>query len=289
MRRLAIAIAVAVLWLGPALVAHAQEEVSQDTPQGTFSSPTRSVAGQPIFVRSITSCPTTAGAYQYVRVFIRSQTLPSVATVIDETYGDLRSDGSWEVTIKAPADMPDGVTKSYSLHAHCSEDSFDYANPPAAAPSSPDVLGYFRYFHRPLYVTGFGSADAGPAGAASEETDVDDESSTTTSSSTTSTTAPSPTTTLPTPTTLATAAVPVRDPAAEVTRIAEIRRELAALGVDDTAMTDREVLLSGVTAAQRQPAEEGIPLWAFALAAILAVGAVIAYGAKRSPIDQLDR
>lgn len=265
-------------------VADAQEE----TPEGTFSSPSRAVAGAPIWVRSVTPCPVTAGEYQFVRVGISAQSEPSIE-YIESTDDDLAADGSWMVTLSAPADMPKGITKSYEIQAQCIQVEAPYLAPSGTATDEPASTGdpsfsYHRYFMRPLYVTGFGSSDADLAGAPTGET--------TTTTSTTTTTAPASSLLAagsfeaaslrsadlqsaglddPTTTTW------VSDEAA---RAAEARSELARL----TKSADDDVTLSAspvVATTPRPEPDAGIPWWSFVLATMLAVGAVVGFGQRR--------
>jgi hypothetical protein len=266
------------------------------TPAGSFTSPTRAVAGAPIFVRSITPCPMHTGAYEYATAYIRDQAEPGVSEEIEYTMADLRPDGSWELTIAAPIDMPHGVTKSYSVHAECTVAPEPYLNDFFDQEASPDPAEYFRYPLRPLFVTGFGPSEAvegeGPSGV---------------STTTTSTTAPPAAPVAPvvmsssgakqvptsTTTTAATVATPAPTAAPRIVddpsmRWDQIRRELAAR----ESTTQRLELASATADTERVAAtgDDGIPWWAFALATMLAVGAVIGFGVRRtSVLRQLDR
>jgi hypothetical protein len=264
---------------------------AEETPSGTFSAPTRAVAGAPIVVRSITPCPgTDPSRYQFVGVGIKAQIAPD-ASFIETTYGDLAPDGSWEVTIAAPSDMKDGVTKSYSIHAQCLEDEYQYAAPvrdPNRTPTTLAPVGsYFRYFLSILYVTGLGEQAAATPDVGSEDS-TSSSTSSSTSTSTTSTTFHLSTSGLRTSDDIpGPGDVPVRhavDKTAELQRAREVRAELEAQGVDTSGMTDVQLLAS--PAAARLPGHESddgaIPWWVFVLGTILVVGAVIGSGAKRS-------
>lgn len=277
-RRLLALVGLAVLW--PAVAAHAGEE----TPQGVFSSPSRAVAGAPIWVRSVTPCPVTPGAYQFVRVGISPQGVPSSLDYVESTDADLAPDGSWTVTLSAPSDMALGVTKSYDIQAQCIENEAPYAAPDRDPSQTSTTLNpefsYHRYFLRRLSVTGFGSADATTSGAA----DDDATATTTTSSTTTSTT--SFTTSTISALTLQSAGLDDRDDPTTTTwvsdeaqRAAEARAELGRR----TKSLDDDVTLSAspVATTRRPEPDGGIPWWSFVLATMLAVGAVVGFGQRR--------
>lgn len=286
MRR-AIAFALAAASI---LVPVAGARAAEETPQGRFTSPSRAHAGAPMFVRSITPCPVTGGAYQWIRVGIKPQADPGSFDYLESTDGDLRADGSWEVTIAAPNDMPDGVTKAYSVHAQCIVHEAPYAaperDPSNTTTTLPPTRSYFRYFLRPLHVTGFsaGDSDAGAESTDDGGEDEGDETTTTTSTSTTSTTAQTTATT----TAIVTSSnddVDRMDPVAlkrdEQKRAAEARAELADQD-GDGVVSREEVALLAATSEQPRPVDGGIPWWSFVLATMLAVGAVIAWGTRRS-------
>ena len=281
MRRLAVAALALGLVVVPAATAAAQLQ-----PDARFTSPQRAVAGAPIFVRSITPCPVTGG-YEYATVYIRPQSTPSVPDEVDYTMADLRPDGSWEVTIAAPVDMPDGVTKSYSVHAECTRDAEPYFNDFFGDAEPPVPSEHFRYPLRPLFVTGFGPSEVvegeGPSGTSTTTTVPTTSTSVATVAAAGVPKARVTTTAAPT-----VSSVPgVEDDSAE--RIAAARAELAAGGVDTAAMSDAEVLASSARGGS-EPVDGGIPWWAFALATLLAVSGVVAFGVRRtSVLDQLDR
>lgn len=274
MRRVLVGALVGAIGLLPLVGAHADEE----TPQGTFNSPTRAVAGAPIWVRSITPCPVVDGAYQFVRVGIGAQSAPSV-DYVESTDADLFADGSWEVTLSAPTEMPNGITKSYEIQVQCIRDLAPYEVPerdPAITTTTLDPsVSIFRYFYRRLYVTGFGTADADPGLVGANET--------TTTTSTTSTTVPGSSTTTSqviatTSTTLPSFSFSRRHD--EKQRAAEARAEIAA----QQAGGSSDVALSSTPASSSSPVpstDGGAPWWSFVLATVLAVGAVVGYGAKR--------
>ena len=294
MRRVAAVLTAILALLATPGAAGAQEE----TPSGTFSSPTRAVAGAPIWVRSITPCPVTPGAYQFVRVGISAQSEPSI-DYIESTDDDLAADGSWMVTLSAPADMPKGITKSYEIQAQCIEHDTPYLAPSRDATSEPvstqdPLFSYKRYFMRPLYVTGFGGTDAEVAGAPTGDT--------TTTTTTTTTTAPASSTLAADSLESASlrsaglqssgqklaglqhgsleAATTTTWVSDEAERAAEARAELAR----STESADDDVTLSAapVVATTPRPAQDpGIPWWSFVLATMLAVGGVIGFGQRR--------
>jgi hypothetical protein len=281
MRRPLVLAALAVATLAPFGVAHAGTE----TPAGRFSSPTRAVAGAPIWIRSITPCPVVAGAYQFVRVGISPQSRPDDLTYIESTDGDLDPDGSWEVTISAPSDMALGITKSFDVQAQCIRNLAPYAAPdrdPSITTTTLDPeVSIFRYFQRPLSVTGFAASSATADGASD-----DTATSTTSSSSTTSTTFEIPLATTSTSSMSAQAVTKSSRPDDEQQRAAEARAELAARGEDG----DRSVALGGEPVSATAPArshDAGMPWWSFVAATMLAVGAVVAYGARRTAVSAL--
>jgi hypothetical protein len=290
------ALAIVLLGVLAALVPFAVAGADSETPVGRFSSPPRAVAGAPIFVRSITPCPALPAGfehdYRWVNVYIDQQ-IDLVNDPVEGTTADLRPDGSWEVTLSAPVDMPEGVTKSYSVHAQCIAYETPYFAPDRDLSITTTTLNpaisYHRYFLRSLTVTGFGPSTVqegeGPSGTTS-----------TTSVATTTTTSGSSllsaglkavrtTTTSWTSSAKANPTTTVEDPSA---RWAEIRREL----LDQKSSTQALELASTETAAgpTTAPADGGIPWWAFALATMLAVGAVVAFGARKtSALSELDR
>lgn len=263
--------------LGP--IAHA--DAQQETPEGQFSSPTRAVAGAPIWVRSVTPCPVRAGAYQYVRVGITAQGEPDKLEYIESTDADLAPDGSWLVTLSAPSDMAKGITKSYEIQVQCIENEAPYAAPsrdPSVTPSTlVPTFSYFRYFYRRLYVTGFGTADATETVVATADTTT----TTSTPSTSTSTTALNTTTNDASSDDLTAQAVETSVTtwlSDEAERAAEARSELAAQSLDD----DVVLVAEPVAARSRQPSPDGgAPWWSFVAATVLAIGAVIGYGQRR--------
>ncbi len=275
MRRAAALAALAVATLAPLGVARADTEV----PQGTFSSPTRAVAGAPIWIRSITPCPVIAGAYQFVRVGISPQSRPNDLSYTESTDGDLERDGSWEVTISAPSDMALGITKSFDIQVQCIQNLAPYAVPDRGEVTTTTLdpeVSIFRYFHRPLSVTGFAASNANADGAADDTAT----STSTSSSSTTSTVLAIATTSTSSLSAQAVTSSTRADD--EKQRAAEARAELAARG-DGNPSTGIE--LGGERVAATQPAhgdDAGLPWWSFVAATMLAVGAVVAYGARRS-------
>jgi hypothetical protein len=190
------------------------------------------------------------------------------------------------VTLSAPTDMANGITKSYEIQAQCLLDEAPYAapdrDPSQTTTTLPPTYSTFRYFFRSLYVTGFGNADAASTVSATDET-------TTTTSSSTTTTQPLA---IPTTTALSSANLQAQSVATDPVptertdtkqRADAIRAELEAKGMDTSSLSDHEVLLAAPVAATR-PAPEpdgGMPWWTFVLVTVLAAGAVVAYGAKR--------
>ena len=294
----------------------------QETPQGRMSAPNRAPAGAPIWVRSITPCPGASdpNRYLFVRVGISPQSEPNNLSYVESTDGDLRDDGSWEVTLSAPADMAAGVTKSYTIHAQCIENVEPYATPDSGESETEDTttttvaedtttdttapeeessegadkanFSYFRYFYRTLYVTGFSSAPSSDEGVSAQSTDdAGDTSDTSGDSSTSSSDAD-----LSAQATYSAAALDTdsvttdADATTEPTwvddqaqRAAEARAELAAQGIDVSDMSDEEVLLaSPASSARERTRSGGVPWWSFVAATMLAVGAVIAWGSRRS-------
>ena len=261
MRRLVVAVLAGVAALVPTTAASAQSSE-------TFSSPTRTVAGAPMFVRSVTPCAPSGG---YATVTILSQIERSI---VETTHADLAPDGSWVITVSAPGDMTEGITKSYYVTAECSDLSATYGL-------------------RRLYVTGFGGSSGGGSddgGSGAAATESNDGGSLSAASA---------------PLALATATPPVKSvraieaetapavsaPAAvdaptttwvsdEAERAAEARAELARQkkrSNDDVTLSAAPVV---ATAARPAP-DAGIPWWSFVLATMLAVGAVVGFGQRR--------
>lgn len=254
----------------------------------SFSSPVSVPAGQPFWVRSIAPCPApTAGVSSVV-----------VARIVDEvTAGEVaasatavRSDGSWDATISAPAGPLGDGTLGYLVEAQC-------LTRPQTADAEATITK--KYPLRRLEVTsgaassGFGWIDGDVGGTAT---------------TTTTTTAPPTTTTAPTSTTVTTAATTsttaattlsaagiqtanqpsssTEDIQAEIIKksaLEEVRREAAAAVVDSGVALNA----SPASAARNTTPDQGIPAWAFACAAMLAVGAVVAWGQRRSAAVEL--
>ena len=251
----------------------------------TFASPASAPANQPMWVRSITPCPVpTPGVASVV-----------VARIVDEVLGgeiavsatEVRSDGHWDATVVAPSGPLGDGTIGFLVEAQC-----------LTRERVPDAETIVRqkYVLRPLDVTSgasgasLGWLDAPVGGVVTTTT-------TTTAPPTTTTTVASGGSQPPgfnqgasvTPTT---SGVPTKssyvaasDVQAEITKkaaIAEVRR------TSDVA--DQIALNASPTSATRVPesSDAGIPAWSFACAAALAVGAVVAWGQRRSAPVEID-
>jgi len=285
-RLLALALG-AVLVVGTAGPALAQSV----TPSGKrLESPREAASGTPIWVRSISPCPPKSApqVHRYVEAWITPQA-GSLRGDLIEVLGHVDSKGDWEVTLMAPNGTGAGATAPYYVRAACLED-----DPWAAAPldEDPGVKPVAVEYYEPnlLWVTssGGGGPDGPPADWIPDPdryeivptTEPPRETTTTTQATTTS----APTTTAPTTTTEATVAAAglgtLSATDAEA-RLAAVRRELAL----HQAQRDDVTLSVFATSATRpvvEPVDAGVPLWAFVLATMLAVGAVIGYGARRT-------
>jgi hypothetical protein len=95
-----------------------------------FSSPSRAAAGTPIWVRSISACPTApAGTYRHVKVGFALPDNPSATHSDTSVTGDVRDDGTWEVSLTVPSGASHGSTANWYVGASC------YAGDPPAAPT----------------------------------------------------------------------------------------------------------------------------------------------------------
>ena len=297
---------------------------AQQVPTARFASPRTAVAGAPIRVRSIDPCPILTGEYQFVKVGFTPQLKPAgepPGIVFDGTTADLEHDGSWEVTLSAPTSAEDGITKSYSIHADCEliPDPYEVAGPGATTTTSttsstttsttapgattttsttapttttttvPEFVSTMRYALRPIYVTGFGDADAAATTGTGGTGGV---TATATDSSTSGATPPGFTTSRANGSTPPSITKQVKEssgitPAGSEgdasARADAIRKELAAQGVDTSQLSDAQLLQASPVSSTAPIGDHGgIPWWAFALAAMLAVGGVMGFGVKRS-------
>ena len=150
-------------------------------PSATFSSPTSAVAGAPMWIKSITPCPSTPSDHiQFVTAWVVPQEEPT-GEPLASVYGDLAADGSWRVTLSAPDGTPSGATASYFVRAICVvRDPY-----PATASSAGDDISQ-EYAVRSLLVTSSGGEGSGGGPAIPGTTTTT--TSTTTTSTTTSTT-----------------------------------------------------------------------------------------------------
>lgn len=284
MRIRALVVAAVALAASGAGTAAAQ----QPTPTARMSAPATVTGGSPVWIRSIDPCPVIPGAYQYVVAGFTPQIVPEgepAGTVSDGTTADLRADGSWEVTVTAPSEFPEGATKTYSIQASCEVVSDPYrvddtaGDPSVTTSAAPQHQSIMRYALRPVRVSSpAGSAVVSPASDDSTPTTSPTASTTTSSTPATTTTQPVPTTP-PTMQGQALQAQSFDDPtsAADVRRELELRERSSADASLASAAGTSPISATG-------PADEGIPWWAFALATMLAVGAIVAYGAKRQSV-----
>ena len=264
---------------------------AQSAATATFASPVSAPADQPIWVRSITPCPTpSAGVASIV-----------VARIVDEVTGGevsanataVRSDGHWDATVIAPSGALGDGTIGFLVEAQ----GLTRAQVPDAEP-----IVRQKYVLRPLTVTSgpsgasLGWLDGPVGGVATTTTTTTAAPATTTTVATTSTTAAAAATSTTTSSTTATT-VPVNQGAsltgadaiqAEIVKKAAIdavRREAAAAQDDAVALN-----ASPASAARDQERSDGgIPAWSFACAAALAVGAVVAWGQRRSAPVEIDQ
>jgi hypothetical protein len=154
-------------------------------PSATFSSPTSSPAGAPMWIKSVTPCPgTPADHIQFVAAWVVPQEDPNGAPV-SSVYGDVDKQGVWRVTLPAPNDVQAGASASYFIRANCVvRDPY-----PTGAPA-PDQISQ-QYAIRALMVTSTGGAPGGGGPAIPGTTTT----TSTTTSTTTTTTVPTTTTT----------------------------------------------------------------------------------------------
>ncbi len=255
-------------------------------PSGTMSAPTRVPGGSTFFVRSVTPCPAPGNSYATVRVAIQPAGAPAGDPAgLDlgkGTAGWLHPDGSWEVTLTAPAIPADQPTLPFTIQAVCTVNSDPYfVNPdPAKAKDNEDLtVATRRYFALPLWSTSTGGEEySADAKGAPPTTTTTAAPTTTTSSSSTTSSSTTPTTTGAF--TGSHAGVPSKLDQAAAARAAAVRSELEAQGVDTSGMSDVALLASPV-AAHRPTDDSGLPWWSFALLTMLLVGSVVAWGAHR--------
>jgi hypothetical protein len=287
-RKLAAALVAAGLVFAAAQAAGAAS--SSIPPSGLkLLSPSTAASGSPMWVRSSSPCPAKSKpqVFRSVEVWIDPPGGTQLSD-IDEVTGDVDPDGSWRVTISAPNSPAAGATASYYVRAACLED-----DPWAAAPLDegagikPVAVAYYEV--NPLRVTsaGDGSADGAPTGWVPDPTKYNIVTTTTAPRETTTTTVATTSTTAgaTTSTTAATTTTTGLAPAALAKRVSDIKAELAAQGYDVANMSDAEVLLAAPAAAHRPMHDGGLPWWSFVLATILAVGSVIAWGARKRVSD----
>lgn len=256
---------------------------SAQSADGTFASPSSAAASTPIFVRSVTPCPAAGLATRARWVAVWTVDGPTSAQGAVQN-GEVRPDGSWDVTITAPAGPPNGATTYWFVDAECYETS----------PDSQTVGDRTQtYAARPLRVTsGAGTGGEAPAPQApirpgTTTTTAAAPTTTTTAAAvaaaaatTTTTTSPATTTTAPPASGSNVAAVDPDDIQAEL----DAKRRDAAVHDVAASVGDADTVLRASPAASQRPdaPDAGIPGWAFLCAAMLAVGAVIAWGAARA-------
>lgn len=201
--------------------------------------------------------------------------------------GEVRLDGSWDVTISAPAGPAGSGGTHWFVDAECYETSPD-------AQTVGDVTQ--TYAARPLRVTsGAGADDTRTAttepvrpGAATTTTAAPPATTTTTAAATVAAAVATTTTTAAAATSTTAAPAGGSSVAAAPADAEGIQGEIDAKRGDretyDIVTPDDPdaVLLASPAASQRPDAPNGaLPGWAFLCAAMLAVGAVIAWGAAR--------
>jgi hypothetical protein len=262
---------------------------AQTAATASFASPVTVPALQPMWVRSITPCPIpTAGVASIV-----------VARIVDEVTGGevsanataVRSDGHWDASVIAPAGALGDGTIGYLVEAQC----LTRAQVPDAEP-----IVRQKYVLRPLTVTSGASGPSlgwldGPVGGVATtttSTTVAPTTTTTVASTTTSSTATTSSTTSTTATTVAVNQGASFDGADAIQ--AEIVKKAAIDAVRRAALASQDDFValnaSPASAARDQETRDGgIPAWSFACAAALAVGAVLAWGQRRSATVEIDQ
>lgn len=255
-------------------------------PTATMSAPSRVPGGATFFVRSVTPCPAPGNTYSTIRVAIQPAGAPAGDPAgVDlgkGTSGWLHPDGSWEVTLTAPAIPADQPTLPFTIQAMCvtNNDPYFLSSDSSKPKDNEDLtVGTRRYFALPLWSTSTGGeAYSADATGAPPTTTTTAAPTTTTSSTTTSSTSTPPTTTGAF--TGAHTSMPSKLDQTAAARAAAVRAELEAQGVDTSGMTDVALLASPV-AAHRAAGDSGLPWWSFALLTMLLVGSVVAWGARR--------
>ena len=264
---------------------------AQSAATATFASPVSAPADQPMWVRSITPCPIpSAGVASIV-----------VARIVDEVTGgevsanatSVRSDGHWDATVIAPSGALGDGTIGFLVEAQC----LTRAQVPDA-----ETIVRQKYVLRPLTVTS-GPAGAslgwldGPVGGVATTTTTSTTAAPTTTSTVATTTTASTATTSST-TTSTTATTVAGNQAASLTGTdanqAEIIKKSAIDAVRREALESQDDFValnaSPASAARDQESPSGgIPAWSFACAAALAVGAVVAWGQRRSAPVEIDQ
>jgi hypothetical protein len=308
MKKLVAGAVVALLGLGA--TSAAAQEAPTPTPTARFTAPTMAAGGTAIWMRSIDPCPIIPGAYMYVVGGFTPQIVPEgepPGEVSDSSTADIRPDGSWELTVTVPSDFPEGVTKTFSLHAQCvvvtdpykveeeGDDAGGDTTTTTAGGGEEEAdrkVGVLRYVLRPLRVTSAGSGapsgDGGEDGASDGGSSSSDDSGSTPKSATPKSSASKSTSSWSRPKSHSTSSADAADASSyDVAGVEnpvdpdDVRRELALKqsGSDDVALSATEV---ATAREQRAPVDGGIPWWAFAAATMLAVGAVVGWGARRS-------
>ena len=250
-------------------------------PTAHLSAPTRVTGGGTFFVRSIDPCPAPKGQYEMVRVGIAPAGDPNA----EPGYGSqawVADDGSWVVSLQAPAIPANQPTLPFTLEAECVVSS---TTPGATA----DDVVLRTYFPQYLWSVSSGgpalSVDAEYAGATTTTTAAPTTTTTAAPTTTTSSTSSSTTSSSTTSSTLVpgayTGGAGGRGGKLSPSSIDDIRAELAAKGVDVSHMSDAEILQASPVAAHRLPESGGLPWWTFVLLTMFAVGAVVAWGARK--------
>ena len=259
-------------------------------PSAVMSAPSRVPGGSTFFVRSVTPCPAPGNTYSMVRVAIQPAGAPAGDPAgVDLGKGTqawLHPDGSWAVTLQAPAIPAVAPTMPFTIQAECVTHTNPYfMNDDSSKPKDNEdlIVGTRRYFALLFWSTS--------AGGVADEADATGKPPTTTTTAppTTTTTVPPSSTTSSTlvPQTTTTGAFtggksgfPSKLDQTAAARAAAVRAELEAQGVDTSGMTDVALLASPV-AAHRPADDGGLPWWSFALLTMLLVGSVVAWGARR--------
>jgi hypothetical protein len=264
-------------------------------PAAELSAPTRVAGGSSFFVRSVTPCPRPNGQYEAIRVGVQPAGAPAGDPAGKDlglgTQGWVNDDGTWAVTIQAPSVPVDQPTMPFTIQAECvvHTDPYYLSPSPSTNTDNEDLERLvLRYAAKQFWSTSTGGYDHSADRINSNQTTTTTAppTTTTTAAPTTTTSSTSSTSTSSTSTTVAGfggSGGPT--PKLQSYSVDQIRAELAAQGVDVSKMSDAQILLAAPAAAHLPMHDGGLPWWSFVLATILAVGTVIAWGARKRVSD----